>query len=190
MKPNITAPGVGIKSSIPGNNYASFNGTSMAGPHVAGLVALLISADPTLAGDVERIETIIEQTARPMQSSQDCGIYEGTSIPNAVYGYGNVDALAAVNQVLETLDEEPNLSFIIYPNPVINAFDIQYVGYNGMATLEIFAADGKLVRFENLDFNGGNKIRNIDISTFSDGVYFYRFCDDLDCKEGRIMKVK
>lgn len=190
LKPNISAPGVSIKSSIPGNSYASFSGTSMAGPHVAGLVALLISANPALAGDVERIETIIEQTARPMQAEQDCNIYDGTSIPNAVYGYGNVDALAAVNQVLETLDEAPKLPFTIYPNPVINTFDIQYVGYEGQATLEIFAADGKLVQFENLNFTGGNKIRPIDISNFTDGVYFYRFCDNLDCKEGRIVKVK
>lgn len=190
LKPNIAAPGVGIKSSIPGNSYASFSGTSMAGPHVAGLVALLISADPTLAGDVERIETLIEQTAKPMQSTQDCGIYEGTSIPNAVYGFGNVNALAAVNEALATLDNATNLQLTIYPNPVIDAFDIQYVGYEGQATLEFFAADGKLVRVERLNFAGGNKIRNVNISNFTDGVYFYRFCDDLDCTEGRIVKVK
>jgi len=190
LKPNIAAPGANIKSSTPGNNYASFSGTSMAGPHVAGLVALLISADPTLAGDVERIETIIEQTARPMQSDLDCDIYNGTSIPNAVYGYGNVDAFAAFNQVLAGLDEAPSLSLNIYPNPVVDAFDIEYIGYNSTATLELFAADGKLVLFENLNFAGGNKIRKIDISAFSNGVYFYRFCDDLDCKKGRLMKTK
>lgn len=190
LKPNISAPGVGIKSSIPNNGYASFSGTSMAGPHVAGLVALIISANPALAGDVERIETIIEQTARPMQSAQNCGIYNGSSIPNAVYGFGNVDALAAVNQALQTANEDAALSFSIYPNPVIDAFGIQYLGYEGKASLEVFAADGKLVRFENLDFAGGNKIRNIDISTFASGVYFYRFCDDADCQEGRLVKVK
>ena len=62
-KPDITAPGVSIRSSVPGGGYASMSGTSMAAPHVAGLVALLISAQPALRGQVSEIESIIEQTA-------------------------------------------------------------------------------------------------------------------------------
>lgn len=44
----IAAPGVKIMSTIPGNKYAAFNGTSMATPHVAGLIGLMKSLKPTL----------------------------------------------------------------------------------------------------------------------------------------------
>ena len=44
----IAAPGVAIYSSIPGNKYAAFNGTSMATPYVAGLVGLMKSLQPDL----------------------------------------------------------------------------------------------------------------------------------------------
>ena len=59
-KPNVSAPGRGVLSATKGGGYGMLTGTSMAGPHVAGLVALMISANPSLAGDVEKIEQIIE----------------------------------------------------------------------------------------------------------------------------------
>jgi serine protease AprX len=65
LKPNISAPGVTIRSVQRASDsaYGSLSGTSMSGPHVAGLVALIISANPSLAGNVDRIEQIIEQSA-------------------------------------------------------------------------------------------------------------------------------
>ena len=95
LKPDIVAPGVGIESSVPPNDYAFLNGTSMAAPHVAGLVALLISADPTLAGRVSTLEEIMTQTALPLTSAQGCGNVGPASVPNNVYGWGRIDALAA-----------------------------------------------------------------------------------------------
>jgi serine protease AprX len=95
LKPNVSAPGVNILSSLRGGGYGLMNGTSMAAPHVAGLVALVISAYPERAGEVSAMENLIEQTALPMQTSDDCGGTAG-KIPNNTYGWGRIDALEAV----------------------------------------------------------------------------------------------
>ncbi len=97
MKPDISAPGVGVRSSVPGGGYAVFDGTSMAGPHVAGLVALLLSASPDLSGEPDAIETAITSTAVPRTTSQTCGGVPGSAIPNNTFGWGRVDALASVD---------------------------------------------------------------------------------------------
>ena len=96
MKPDISAPGVGIRSALPGTSYGSMSGTSMAGPHVAGLVALLISAQPELAGNVDAIEAVIERSAVPLTSTQGCGGDGDTDVPNHVFGYGRIDAPTAL----------------------------------------------------------------------------------------------
>jgi len=99
MKPDISAPGVGVYSSTPGGSYGYASGTSMAGPHVAGVVALLWSADPSLIGDIDRTEQMIIETAQPYTGSTSFGCFDG-EVPNAAYGYGVVDVYAAVKDVL------------------------------------------------------------------------------------------
>ncbi len=99
MKPEVAAPGVNVRSAYPPNTYASLQGTSMAGPHVAGVVALLWSAQPQLARDIATTKAILEATANPdvLVSPQVCGGISSSVIPNNSFGYGRVDALAAVN---------------------------------------------------------------------------------------------
>jgi serine protease AprX len=98
-KPDISAPGVSVRSCIPGGGYAPYSGTSMASPHVAGLVALLISAHPALRGQVAEIESTIELAAYGRTTTEGCGGDTPAEIPNNTYGWGRIDALAAVNSL-------------------------------------------------------------------------------------------
>ncbi|WP_413161103.1 S8 family serine peptidase [Capilliphycus salinus ALCB114379] len=59
----VVAPGVDIYSTTPNNNYEYYEGTSMAAPHVAGVAALMLSANPNLT--VAEVEQILTQTANP-----------------------------------------------------------------------------------------------------------------------------
>jgi uncharacterized repeat protein (TIGR01451 family) len=95
LKPDVSAPGVGVRSSFPGGTYGRLNGTSMAAPHVTGLVALLWSAAPQWIGDVDATERLVQEAARPV-IDQSCG-GDADGHPNNVYGWGIVDALAAVS---------------------------------------------------------------------------------------------
>ena len=93
VKPDIAAPGVSIRSSVPGGGYEDgWSGTSMAAPHVTGAVALLLSAAPGYAGQVDLIEEALTSTAEPKLSGQ-CG---DPNPPNNVWGWGILDVLAAV----------------------------------------------------------------------------------------------
>jgi len=96
FKPDVAAPGVNVRSAVVGGGYASYSGTSMAGPHVAGLVALLWSADPFLIGQIDETEELIRQTAVHRTTTDGCGGDTPTSMPNHTWGWGIVDALAAV----------------------------------------------------------------------------------------------
>ena len=88
FKPDIVAPGVNILSSIPNGKYTIYTGTSMASPHVTGVVCLMLKANPNLS--VDQIEKILNETATPLKDNNY------TTTPNHGYGHGKVDALNAV----------------------------------------------------------------------------------------------
>jgi hypothetical protein len=98
IKPDIVAPGVDVLSAWPGGTYRAEDGTSMAGPHVAGVVALMWSAQPKLIGNIDRTEQLLQETARPYEGARsDCS---DAGVPNDATGYGVVDAYAAVKAAL------------------------------------------------------------------------------------------
>lgn len=89
IKPEVVAPGIQVWSSLPGGTYGAAKGTSMATPHVAGLAALLLQADPTLT--VDEIESLLASTAYPL----------GAKVPNNSTGWGRIDAYQAAAAALK-----------------------------------------------------------------------------------------
>jgi subtilisin len=76
----VMAPGVNILSSVPGNGYDSYNGTSMASPHVAGAAALIMAGNPGLSNAQVRQKLV--DTAKPLGDA-------------FYYGNGVIDVYAA-----------------------------------------------------------------------------------------------
>ncbi len=191
-KPDVSAPGVSVLSSIRGGGYQSFSGTSMAGPHVAGAVALIISANPELAGDVDAIENILEQTAVEKTTDEDCGDIDGETVPNNTYGHGRIDVLAAVEMALGMIisdTDNPALAnaLEIAPNPFTETINFSFDQNLGTATLEIFNVNGQLVRSDKRTISAGDT-HSFNLEGAASGVYFYAIRSAEGTIEGKVVK--
>ncbi len=99
--PYVSAPGVDVRSCVPGGGYESWDGTSMAGPHVAGTIALMKEANPDL--DYQTVWEILTSTCY-----QPAGTY-----PNNNYGWGRINALAAVERAM-AIKTKPFITLFSY----------------------------------------------------------------------------
>ncbi len=88
VRPHVVAPGVSVRSALPGGTYGRMSGTSMATPHVAGLVALLRAVSPSLS--ITETAYFITSTAVPLS----------TTLPNNDSGWGRIDTFAAVSALM------------------------------------------------------------------------------------------
>ena len=192
-KPNVSAPGVGVLSSVPNGGYASFNGTSMAGPHVAGAVALMISANPQLAGQVDTIERILELTAQPMRTTQDCGIISGMTVPNNTYGWGRINVFAAVKRGLSyrrpTTEVVENQAFAkVFPNPFSTEIRLDTEGVLGETYVSIVNLNGQVLFAQKAIFSHKNSLL-IPLPNSAAGFYFYKIENKNATLIGKIVKM-
>ena len=123
IEPRLVAPGVGVRTTDLYGGYLDASGTSLAAPHVAGTLALLLGAYPDLSAD--RQAAALESTAIDL----------GASGPDNAYGYGRLDALAAY----QWLSTAPDFAVTASPTEVTTlpgggvSFDVSVVGINGFA---------------------------------------------------------
>lgn len=178
LKPEVSAPGVGVvnalssftTSQVTGSTFVEFDsktygftalsGTSMSSPVVSGIAALMLQANNTLTAS--QVKEILTSTSR-----QD--MFTG-EVPNFQWGYGKVDALAATKKAiqmvgLESIEAESNIT--IAPNPAKGVLHIYNIP-NDCTYIGVCDIYGK----ELMRSNGGKG--SIDVGNLPSGVYFLR----------------
>ncbi len=184
-KPDLAAPGVSVASSVSsvtdgnynlydevefqGTTYpfAKFSGTSMSAPTVAGIVALLLEADPTLTPD--EIRELLKDTAR---EDADTGDIPAEGSP--LWGMGKVHALWAVQAVLgiNPVGEVGGEAARVWPNPA--ADQIQLLLPHPGLPWQLFDARGRMMR----QGQGGANPVTIDLQGLPSGLYWVTFVAD------------
>lgn len=177
VKPDISAPGVSVSSAVShytDNSYTPsvsvlFNsityrftrisGTSMSGPAVTGVVALLLDANPYLSSS--QVKEIIKTTARTDANTGTIPL--GGSLR---WGAGKVNAYAAIKLALNTIDvtEVANLKYLVYPNPTqgILFIDGQLAGNEHFQVVDF---QGKIVS-EGFVINSTLSVENLETGAY------------------------
>ena len=188
IKPNISAPGFDVPSAVNNKQFggwmldktllktvfrndtqywSAFNGTSMAAPHVTGIVALILQANPNLTA--AQVKTIIESTATVDQNTG--------SVPNNSYGYGKVNAYNAVLMALQyaginALNKGSNLT--VYPNPFQDELNVVLPAITNSSRIELISIDGKLIKSIDLDARSPQEL-SIQTPDLEKGFYILKF---------------
>ncbi len=157
IKPQVVAPGVNIRSAVAADDsaYAAWSGTSMSAPHVAGLVALMWGSADCLFGDYVTTESLILESARPIPYDTGQGDEGSDLVPNHATGWGEIDALAAVNAaqsqcaggylegyVLQKADQSPIEGVAIEAVSQVNPTSVSTTATNADGFYRLFVNSG------------------------------------------------
>ncbi len=112
----VAAPGQTIYSTLPGNSYEAWSGTSMACPHAAGLAGLILSKNPGLTG--QQVRQIMAATAQDL----------GSAGRDSYFGYGRINAFSALSQTPGAGSNYP------IPSPDEGPYPTPAPGYPGLCS--------------------------------------------------------
>jgi len=184
MKPDISAPGVSVASSISsytdnafveavsvtfeGRDYpfARLSGTSMSSPVVAGIAALILEANPYLSP--WQVKIIIQQTAREDDYTGEIPVEGSTK-----WGTGKINAYRCVIKALQTTGWEEidkPLTWTIYPNPTSQFISIGNIN-GSLQSIQIYNLSGELVGI-------ADDPSQITVEHLSAGTYIIRLVVD------------
>ena len=211
IKPNVTAPGNRIVSSISSfdsayqsggsgfndvtNTFGSYtygkmHGTSMAAPVVTGIIALWLQAYPQLTTNVVR--TIIANTSIADIDVTTPFLFYGTTYstpPNVRWGYGKINALAGMQFIDQTLNVDTfnpsNNSLKLYPNPTNSKVFFDNSNYN-FKEVAIYNYLGQEVA--TTSFIGNLTNQEIDMSGLAIGIYVLKFSNGETSQSVKIIK--
>lgn len=182
MKPDITAPGVSVVSSISsftdnsytptqmisfnGRDYpfAAFSGTSMSAPMLTGIVALMLEAEPEISP--AEIKAVLQQTART--DAQTGVIPAGGSTR---WGSGKVNAYRAIVEMLGlvSIEEAPAAGdLLVWPVPANEGFRVMPPSPGAPFTLTVRDMSGRIVEERSM---ASQSIVQVDILGWSSGLY-------------------
>lgn len=185
-KPDVSGPGKNIVSAISsytdsysgtytssvefnGRTYrfASLSGTSMSSPFVAGVVALVLQANPYLS--VEQVREIIAQSAYNDSYTESAGIER--------FGYGKVNAYQAVLMALSTVGVEDvtvvESNYSVFPNPSSGRFYVTALTESASVPCMIYDLSGRVVAKEWLQAG----VNSIGLQNLPSGCYVMKIMD-------------
>jgi len=193
LKPDISAPGVQVASSISSYTDATFqqvdevdfngrtypfgrySGTSMSSPAVAGIAAIILEANPFLSAG--QVKDVIIETARTDS-------HTGGIPPHSVkWGWGKVDAYQAVLAALDLVGQnelEIDYNWIVTPNPAANTISIS--GVDG--TVE----DVQIISMTGASVYQASALSAIDVSMLESGIYIIRLIVDGKVQQTKFVK--
>lgn len=191
IRPDVCAPGVDVYScSWPGTNvYTTMSGTSMATPHNAGLMALMLDANPSLSP--AQVDQILEQTALDL----------GASGKENTHGSGRIRALEAVQAAISVgiggssgaVPAPGLLISAVTPNPVSSVafFDI-YTGEAGRVVVRAFDLAGRQIAvLHNGDLGQGSHSLSFTVPpSMGNGIYLLRADCNGEAAVGRMTVVR